>query len=269
MSNPSARLVTITPTMARKFLEKNTMNRPLNQQNLDALIKEINYNNFYVTGESIKIATDGTLLDGQHRLEAILHSGKAVKMFLMEGLEKDSFKYMDTGRSRQASDVLAIEGVANASKIAGMVKFIINFKNGFYSDAAQNMSKYRITNSKISDFTNKHLKSLQDSYDFGFGKGKRLISGGIIASLHYIFKGIDEKKADDFINKLVTGTELTSGTPIHQLRERFISDQRSTRKMPSRERIALICKAWNLVRQNKKVNSLRWEIKRDPFPKPL
>lgn len=269
MSNPSAKLVTITPAMARKFLEKNTMNRPLNQQNLEALIKEISQNNFQVTGESVKIAKDGTLLDGQHRLEAILHAGKSVKMFLMEGLEKDAFKYMDTGRTRQASDVLAIEGVINATKIAGMVKFILNFKKGFYSDAAQNKAKYRTTNAQVSDFVTKHAASLSDSYDFGFGKGKRLISGGIIASLHFIFKDIDNKIADEFFNKLVTGTELTSGTPIHQLRERFIHDQRNVRKIPAKEKIALICKAWNLVRTKKTVTRLTWDIKRDPFPKPM
>jgi hypothetical protein len=266
---PTAKLVHITPTMARKYLDKNTMNRPLNQQNLEALAKEMSHNNFHVTGESIKVAKDGTLLDGQHRLQAIVFSGKAVKMFLIEGLEKDAFKYMDTGRTRQASDVLAIEGVTNATKIAGMVKFIINFNKGYYSDAAQSKAKYRTTNAQVSEFVEKHAKQLADSYDFGFGKGKRLISGSLIAALHFIFKKNDERTADIFIEKLVTGAELTSGNPIHQLRERFVHDQRSTRKMPSRERIALICKAWNLVRTKKTVVKLHWDIKRDPFPKPM
>lgn len=271
MKTPSSVLMTITPHQARLWLEKNTMNRPYNTDNLNTLIKEMSKKNFYITGESIKIADDGTLLDGQYRLRAIVETGTAVKMFVTQGLPKEAFKYIDTGRVRQASDVLAIEGIKNPSKIAAIVKFVIRFKKGEFLNIAHKKAKgsKKITNAEVSEFTNKYLKSLQDSYGFGFGKGRRLISGVYVSGLHYIFKDLDEKYADDFINKFVTGDELKAGSPIHQLRERFVMDAKLKRKMKNIERLALVCKAWNLYRQNKTVVILRWDYGKDQFPKPI
>jgi hypothetical protein len=270
--NPSARMEHITPKQAREWLEKNTMNRPFNQNNLEALKKEIYNNNYFVTGESIKIATDGTLLDGQHRLRAIVETGKAVKMFVIRDLSKEAFKYMDTGRPRQASDVLAIEGVKNSSSMAAIAKFIIGYqKDKTFNSAVRgnaNKGRNRITNAEVSDFVNKNINSLVDSYEFGHGKGRKLIQGKLVSSMHYVLKKIDQKQADVFIEQLVEGTGLQRGNPIHQLREIFVHDKRNTKKLPQRAKVHLIIRAWNLVRQNKTVTKLQYD-KRDPFPKPL
>ena len=117
----STTIENITPTIAGKMLERNTRNRPVNETNLAALAKEISNRNFALTGESIKFSKDGTLLDGQHRVMAIMKAGVAIKTIVIRGLENDSFKYMDTGRTRQASDVLAIEGFKNSTRLAAMV----------------------------------------------------------------------------------------------------------------------------------------------------
>jgi hypothetical protein len=258
----------ITPSTALKMLERNTKNRPVNENNLAALTREIANKNFAFTGESIKFAKDGTLLDGQHRLLAITKAGTAAKMIVIRGLDNDAFKYMDTGRTRQAADVLAIEGHKNAARMAAMSKFIIAFKKGVYNpnNTQKARGSNRITNVIISDFVNRHHKSLNDSYEFGYGKGKRLISGTLIASMHYILKQINEAEADDFINRLVEGTQLTKESPIHLLRERFIIDSRNKLKIKQTEKIALIVKAWNAYRKNKKVSVLRWDASRENFP---
>lgn len=178
---PKTQIRNITPDQAIVMLEKNTMNRPVNELNLLSLSNEIAKGTFHFTGESIKFSEDGTLLDGQHRLMAIIKAGRAAKMLIITGLETDSFKFMDTGRTRQASDVLAIEGFKNPTKLAAMVKLIISFKKGVYQQSSHSKTcgTNRITNSIVSDFVNKNEKSLVDSYGYGFGKGKRLISGTI------------------------------------------------------------------------------------------
>lgn len=267
----SSKIYTITPNKAKELLEKNTINRPVNQKNVDFIARQIMGRTFHLTGESIKISKSGNLLDGQHRLLAIIQCGVAAKMFITEGLEDECFKYIDTGRPRQASDVLAIEGVLNATKIAAITKFIINFKRGYYSNAAEKNSSSgikKISNSEVSEFVSKNEKELVDSYEFGFGKGKRLIQGTLISSLHYIFKQINEKDADIFINKVTEGENIGKTNPIFLLREKFIFEQRSKRKMRMVEKVALICKTWNLIRDNKTVVRLEWDSNRENFPKP-
>lgn len=266
----NTQLELVTPDLAKSMLEKNVSNRPINNPNVDQLVAEIGRGNFHQTGESIKFAKDGSLLDGQHRLLAIIKSQTPVELLVVRGLDNESFKYMDTGRVRMASDVLAIEGIENSAKLAAMINFIIGYDRGVYGGShRRKRGSGKITNAMVVEYAQKHLTSLKDSYGFGWGKGKHLIGGTMIASLHYIFKQIHEGNADDFINKLVDGTNLTKGSPIFLLRERFIHDSKNKRKMQPAEKVGLICKAWNLYRKGEPVKVLRWDMGKEAFPKPI
>ena len=97
-----------------------------------------------------------------------------------------------------------------------------------------------------------------------------MLPGNILSALHYIFKQIDESDASNFCKQLSDGIDVEERQPIYFLRAELKADQRNTRKMQPLERIALICKAWNFYRQNnKKITSLKWDIIKDDFPKPM
>ena len=127
MNITTSKIEKITPEIAAKMLLKNINNRPITQSRVMEYAREMRIKNFHFTGEAIKFDGDGNLLDGQHRLLAVEESKETVEMLVIRGLDKEAFKYMDTGRTRQAQDVLAIEGIKNAPKIAAMVKFILIF----------------------------------------------------------------------------------------------------------------------------------------------
>lgn len=269
---PTAQFETVTPMMAKRWLESNTNNRPVNEYNLDLVVMEMNRQNFHITGESIKFAEDGSLLDGQHRLLAIVKSGQSVKMLIVRGLEKAAFKYIDTGRKRNAGDVLGIEGVKNPSQIASIVKFVISFNRGQYSAATYRITarkSTRITNADISEFFNKNKADVYDSYPYGFNRYNKVIQGTTLAAFHFLFKKINDVQADDFCHKVATGDELAKDSPILLLRQRLLADIRATRKMQPVEKIAILCKSWNLYRAGKKVSILKWDSIKEPFPKPI
>lgn len=269
--NQTIQFETITPDVAKQLLEKNTCNRSVNEDNLNSIIADMKKGNFHLTGESIKIAKDGTLLDGQHRLMALVKAGITIKIPVVRGLENDAFKWMDIGRKRQASDVLQIEGYKNATRIAAMSKFIINFKrNKFFTVAgSQNRSSHRITNNDISEFCLKHSETLYESYPYGFNKFNKLLPGVTLASMHFILRGIDEGMADDFCHKISNGHDIASDSPIYLLRQMLTADLRSRKKSPAIYRLAIICKAWNIYRSKKKVQILKWDSIKEPFPKPI
>lgn len=263
-----AAVETITVDKAKALLDNNKKNRPINDNNLNAIIMEMNRNNFHLTGESIKVARDGTLLDGQHRLMAIVKTRKPLRILVVRGLDNDAFKYIDTGRTRKASDVLAIEGVSNSTKMAAIAKFIINFKKGYFHNVANRTQRNtRITNADISEFVAKNGESLQKSYPYGYNKdNKGIISGTTLAAMHFILKAINEDQADEFCEKITSGENLSKESPIYLLRQKLISDVRAKHKMPAIEKLALICKAWLLFRSGKKVSILKWDNVREPFP---
>lgn len=262
---------TITPAKAKILLNNNKRNRPINERNLQTLVNAIKQDNFHITGESIKVAKNGDLVDGQHRLMAVIKSGMPIKSFVVRGVDNDAFKYLDTGKKRNAADVLGIEGYKNPGRIAAVAMFVINFKRGSYLKAAnRNKGQGRsiISNADVSGFVFKNKDGLEESIPFGHNKENKLLTGNTLAAFHFIFKGINGGDADDFCWKVAIG-DGAKDTPIFFLRQRLIGDLRSTKKMSRIEKMALICKAWNLFRQNKKVSVLKWESLREAFPKPI
>ena len=70
--NMYSKLMDVTPEIAKRWLEQNRGNRSINQKQVDTIAKDILAGDFDTTHQGIAIATDGTLLDGQHRLLAIV-----------------------------------------------------------------------------------------------------------------------------------------------------------------------------------------------------
>lgn len=70
----------VTPALAKQWLEKNTNNRNVNFAKVKKMAKDMREGHWDTTHQGIAIATDGTLVDGQHRLMAVVESGVTVRM---------------------------------------------------------------------------------------------------------------------------------------------------------------------------------------------
>jgi hypothetical protein len=57
--------------------------------------------------------------------------------------------------------------------------------------------------------------------------------------------------------------------PIYVVRQKLIADMRSTKKMKSLHKIAVLCKAWNFFRSNKKLVQFGWDSQKEGFPQPI
>ena len=80
-SRPYVENVTITPQVAQMMLEHNTHNRNLTESRAQAYARDMASGNWRYTGEGIKFGPDGTLLDGQTRLRAIVDVSKGYTSF--------------------------------------------------------------------------------------------------------------------------------------------------------------------------------------------
>ena len=99
---------TITPTLAKAMLERNTDNRPLRTGHVRSLADAIRRGEWKVTHQGIAFAKDGRLLDGQHRLAAVVEANLSVTMLVIWDMSEDSFVALDIGLRRSAADILDI-----------------------------------------------------------------------------------------------------------------------------------------------------------------
>jgi hypothetical protein len=97
---------TVTPELAGIWLSKNTRNRNYKRSNL-TYIKHMMVNDLFISlnGESIILAEDGTLLDGQHRLKSLVETGKTYDFVVVENVDKNAFTTIDVGVRRSNGDM--------------------------------------------------------------------------------------------------------------------------------------------------------------------
>jgi hypothetical protein len=103
-------LTTITPALARQWLERNTTNRTLRPNIVSAYRRAFERGEYRISTQGIAFNVNGDLGDGQHRLTAIANMPDdfAVQMWVFWDVPLDAFDVIDQGLRRTAADVLNI-----------------------------------------------------------------------------------------------------------------------------------------------------------------
>jgi hypothetical protein len=112
----------VTRKLAEQFLRKNDNNRSFRDSYCEEWCGIIRRGAFQMTHQGIAIATDGTLLDGQHRLHAIVRTGISCQMVVATDCDKELYELIDRGRTRTTADALHITmRQASAARFLHMV----------------------------------------------------------------------------------------------------------------------------------------------------
>lgn len=262
---------TITPTIARELLQRNTGNRKLTESHVDFLAAEMKKGNWVFDGQPIRLTEGGALLDGQHRLNAIIKANVASEFLVVTGVPLESFKVMDTGKSRSASDVLSIKGYEHYSTIAAAAKFLIYHNAGNNSDGSATGGTNKISNSSILEFVEKtpEITELAPEATKLYKAFAKITPSSHILSYRYLFNQKDSVKSKEFWYQVCYGLGLEASSPTKLLRDKLTKDKLSKASLPSREKKALIIKAWNAFRLGRTLHFLRWNKDNEPFPEIL
>jgi len=94
----------IDKALASKYLEKNEDNRRTRKWYASALSSAMQRGEWITTHQGIAFDETGRLIDGQHRLEAIVNSDLKIKMLVARGLSEKAFSVLDSGMKRTIAD---------------------------------------------------------------------------------------------------------------------------------------------------------------------
>ena len=108
-------VLTITPEMALDMLCKNSSNRKIRQNRVRYYANQMREGKWHLTGQGITFAKDGTLLDGQHRLHAIVESEIPQEMLVV--YDADKVATYDCGLKRSISDQLQLANAKYANSV--------------------------------------------------------------------------------------------------------------------------------------------------------
>lgn len=118
------RIELITPDMAREYLSVNKNNRSLRSDKVDTFARDMENGRWELSHQGIAFAESGELIDGQHRLHAILRANVPVQMMVTRGIPAASMQIIDRGDSRTVHDVLTIQYQKNGDDFTAMMRNI-------------------------------------------------------------------------------------------------------------------------------------------------
>jgi hypothetical protein len=243
-TDPFTSVESITPAVAGKMLVANRNNRSLRKQLVERYARDMQAGRWQFTGEAIKFGADGELLDGQHRLAAIVKADVPVTMLVIRDLERDAQDVMDTGTKRTPADVLRLRGESGGNTLAAVAKMI-------YTDGAR--TNERPTTAELINIveTDETLRWIVDAISSGdLYSLRRITSPAVVGYAYWRLHQIDAFAAAEFFAKLATLVNLPAGSPILALHRRLSAHERkSDGRNYRRESLAYIFMTWNAWRK--------------------
>jgi hypothetical protein len=210
------RTVLVTPDMAREWLTKDVVNRPLIPRNVDALAFDMKSGRWVLTHQSIAFNRDGFLVDGQHRLRAVVAADVAVPMRVTYYVAFGYEAPIDTGCMRRAHHVLGIP-----SRAVAVCNAMVLLETG---------SVARSTAGHVSETLARHGRGIDWALDT-FPQQRRLTSNVLAA--HAFAYPTASDLVDDFARKLVTGVNIEPESPVLVLRRHLDRIEAFTYKVRS------------------------------------
>lgn len=250
----STRVEMITPDYARSVLanQQPDTNRTLRKELVDRIATDITNGQWVVNGESIIFANDNiTVLDGQHRLNAVVKANMPIASLVVRGVDPAAMSTIDTGAKRTNGDHIKMRlKVTDSTTVAASVAWIWRYRNGDMMGGSRTKAPSSQTVLQMLD----EEPTIIDSRLIGRRCGK-LIQPGLAAALHYLMALQDKTLADLFFDSLITGENLSMDSPTRVLRERLLKNALSRKKEPMPYLAFITIKAWNALRSG---NTLRY-----------
>lgn len=243
--------VKITPEMARTYLEQNIdLNRTIRWPVVEQMVRDMKNNKWRKTHQGIAFDVFGRLVDGQHRMIAIIKAGVPVEMMVTRNLIPEDFFVIDTGTRRVLADNLKANGVTNQNTVGALTLKMIAHQKGITSvlDTRDKDGKFGRTSFRGSsreeqiEFFNKNRDVIILCAEFGrsvYGASRnKLVTAPNIALLYWV-NGMTPEFAE-FIRSVVLGINIKENTTAYHLR-RILEDMAAGKRIVSSAQIA---KAW-------------------------
>ena len=158
------------------------------------------------------------------------------------------------------------EGETNANMLAAAINVVHRITNGTMKRAG---SAYPTPQQALKLLHSE--PAIREGATWGNRLNSRLrFPGGLGCGLYHLFSSVDAEDAEVFFESLITGENLTEGSPILALRNNL---ERRAIKKYDRERMEIVAawtiKAWNAWREGSEIQRLYWTpggSRPEPFP---
>ena len=249
-----ARVVSISPEMAKEMLDLSDKtgfrNRNLSKRIVARYADAMAKNEWGLSNDAIAVTSDGKVLNGQHRLHAVISSGTTQKFLVLEDADEMMFKYLDNGTLRTMNDYVVSSGLESTPAMANAAYYIINMfdRNELFTHIHKSLATYGYKD-RVRFLVDKHY----DLFLAAREQQKQQARGSLIPTKAFmvcnvLFSFADKKNAQNFFRTLHTkewGSErvfITLYNTFLRMPKNLNSEFRNVQVMK------LLFAAWNAYR---------------------
>ena len=265
----------IGPKQAKRLLENAGRNRKISGEKVSRLALTMR-EGLWLPGMSMIVTdTNGQLIDGQHRMSAIVQSQTEQVFICRFDAPPEAIRSIDTGRSRSAACVLQIEGEKNASALATLASQYLKMQrdglgglvNRSGGDDPATIAAFVADN----QWLNEHIPVGASVASLGIRSHM-----GLLSAIMRVGDDTPHEDVLEFARKLKSGEMLHSGSPIYQLRKRLLAAMMGRKgkgmnrdRLNTAEKFGLLFKAWNLWVSGKTVAQLSYKPNAEGMVHPI
>ena len=264
----------VTPVLAQEWLERNAHNRKQRPPAIAKYARDMTAGNWTLSPDCIAFDTNGRLVNGQHRLLAIIASGTTQQLTILEGFPLEAIDNIDGGMLRTFGDKLGPCGrdEVDGRSLAAVVNFVhkwqvtggrYNRANAVRPTTAEGFAVFDADPTLFRDATR-----LARTWTKGIAAPPALV-GGLFVVFHRVACVGGEGTPLEFFDRASLGAELPARSPLLLLRNQLLNDRARRRHRHHVDVTALIIKAWNAYRENRELGTLKWVSAVEHFPTPV
>lgn len=240
-------VVQVSAEQAREWLyvaSGDVNQRSLSRRRVDRFTHAILGGQWRLTHQAIALAPSGAVLDGQHRLSAVIEAadamasaGKDLRVPFLVAFDSDpeSFGVIDTGYARTVGDTLRIAGYQNTNVLSAAIRTVLTYETLAGTTREWRGAANPLTTQDVLDWLDKPGNpdraraaiSLGGRVATGLGRpGLISVMTGAVLITHGAGRrsAITSVLAADFFERLVDGAALPTGSPILALRRFLIAE---------------------------------------------
>lgn len=264
MKKNKLQVITLTPEVATELLERNGNNRPLSDAHVSRIANQIRVGKWKFNGDTIKIADTNDILDGQHRLWAVIEAKKPIDTIIVYGIEADAFATIDTLRKpRSGSDILALKGLRlYGTTTSTALQWLLRWQRKCLLD--YRAPKNRIENSDIEMAFENNPAMVQAVQRIM--KLRNIANTPIMGFLYYVISCRNPEMAERMVTTLEDPSKIAVSDPFFRLRTYFTANTKVKDPIMT---IALAIKAANAAKKGLRIERLNWNghgNRPEPFP---
>lgn len=205
-------LQTITPEQAQTWLDHRAPNRSIGRTLTYAMARDMVSGRWQLNHQGIAFDSHGRLVDGQHRLSAIVIAGVPVDMMVTTGLSPTAMATIDDHRPRNGADVLSIhEGSTIGLQDVAILQIIEGLREG---------SSGRYTKQEVISLWHQHRAAVEFAMGMAITKLKGITVAPVLAVIAQAWYTEDRQRLQEFMHVLRTGiVESAADTAAIKLRD--------------------------------------------------